>query len=1006
MIFKSYLASAESMSQLRIFSLGILRIVTEEDIKIKYVLPWLKQTGVELHEIQLEHSFSLKIGRQTIPIGQTARKRDSVGGRLDILVQRNGRNLLIVETKADGFLLTDDDRDQAISYARLVHPMAPYAVVTNGCEYKLYDFVTKSQINPNEIQIRGFNAVLPDDDILEAQSLFLALNPENLMAFCRSQVISELRIVKGSLADNKKYVPELHVPRDSISQEITAFYRSPLPGLLISGQSGSGKTCEMCWIAENLLDSGKPVLFFNGIALEAGILEAISAEFSWTFNSSDLPVQVVRRMAKLAGIGGLSIVIDAIDEWMHPSRENNLGSLLRAAENNNVKIILSCKTSATNRFISARGNPTNIDLLTKKIEIGEFSDKEFYLAVEKYRQEYRFFGGFEDAVLDEARSNPFMLRVLFDVASGSNLRHITFSSAEFFETYFHRVIFRTVDIRQAERTLKVIASLLYQHNVDWIDEEIVRTSLDLKVSDPILEELFEYEILLRNKANSGAAELGFYFQQLRDYIIAFKSCQFNAMSRQQLINEFDSITTLSPRSEVFSLYYRLASLEHKKVLDREVRENASLYLRTYTSIINKHFPKLRTTFKPKSEGRVGFIGELHLVNRRLGLYGFRPLGETDDEIHFVPIQRTIGESNLSYLDGADQLHLTSGARGFRDGMNVLAEVIDHELLPQIDNFLNEGSLNESQCPDMLLEFIVESILRNKQIFAELIDANGEFIKYPIDIKTILNFILREKLIRHFRDDLIATKRRNGDIEEIWDGGFVSYSVRLTVEDERKIVDAVENSLSSGCQPCFRITYTELEALECSLVKAINQLLPTQTSIEDPLYKGESGLKARVYKGQPFPSENAKGYIKWLYSAFLENYKRIIETNFPTLKEYFPLYSELPVQVHLVLGNTVKHGFGRDRTSLDEYSSPSQSGELEVEVVDNLILSLVDNSSISIGGEVFQTSYWCQRNFESLFFGTSGRTNDPFKGMVLRRLVYERVNNEWKSVKKRIHPLLE
>ena len=108
--------------------------MNEEEIKIKYVLPWLAQTGVDLRELQFERSFSVRIGRKNIPVSGSTVK-DKSGARLDILVRRGDKNLLILETKAAHLSLTDDDRDQAISYARLVHPIAPYAVVTNGGEY-------------------------------------------------------------------------------------------------------------------------------------------------------------------------------------------------------------------------------------------------------------------------------------------------------------------------------------------------------------------------------------------------------------------------------------------------------------------------------------------------------------------------------------------------------------------------------------------------------------------------------------------------------------------------------------------------------------------------------------------------------------------------------------------------------------------------------------------------------------------------------------------------------
>ncbi len=990
--------------------------MTEEDIKVKDVLPWLEQAGVALDEMKCELSFSLKIGRQSVIVGQTKpRKRDTVGGRLDILVQRNGRNLLIVETKAEGLQLTGDDRDQAISYARLVHPIAPYAVVTNGKEYRLYDSVTKAQIDPKQIKINGFEATLPDEDIFEAQLLFLKLNPANLIAFCRSQIADELRIVKGTLADGRKYVPELHVPRSAILKDVMEFYSSPLPpGLLLTGQSGFGKTCEMCWLAETLLDAGKPVLFFNGSALEAGILGAIAAEFAWTFNSSDLPVQVVRRMAKLAGNEKLTIIVDAIDEWIYPSRENHLGSLLSAAENHKIKIIASCKTSAVEKFISIRGNPTNIDLLTKKVETEAFSEKEFFYTIEKYREAYQFFGAFEDAVLDEARSNPFLLRVIFDVAKNSNPKHLSFSSAEFFDTYFKRSISRTANVRQAEETLKAIAGLLYQHNVDRLDEDEIRTALRLTVNESIMGELFEYGILLRSENESGTPAVGFYFQQLRDYIIAFKVLRFNTISLKQLTEEFEKLTGHGVRSDVFTLYYRLAKREHKIVIDSEVRGNATRYLDLYTSLIEQHFPALREMFNPQTEGRIGFIGELLFFGlgpnpfsfvRGLDAYGFRPIKETDDNIHFIPVQQsrwgaTQKESNLVYLEGAAQLHSkgSSWNWGVRDGIDVTKDVIDFELLPQLEEFIKQGRLNESNCPEMLVEFIVETVLQNKSIFKELLSVDGRSILYPLKFDEILKALLREKLFRHYRDELISEKRKSGEIKEIWNGSTVTYSADVTAEEREQVLGVTEDALNSGRLPTFHSSYVEMDKLEKLLARAINWLRPTQTEIDSPLFDSGSKLKANVFSRHPTSDDGAKGYLVWLYTAFLENYKTLIEANFPTLKQHFPMYSSLPISVHLVLGNTVSRDFGRYYTPLEEYVSKSQNDVNEVKVVDDLVRNMDDHMSFSTGGAEFRAYCVKKTSFEDLFFSRSGLVDDAFKDMTLRKLVYETIASELKDVK--------
>jgi hypothetical protein len=162
----------------------------------------------------------------------------------------------VVETKAAGLSLTDDDRDQAISYARLVHPIAPYALVTNGNDYRLYHTVTKEPTNPSDIQIRGFDATLSEEDIARAQALFLGLNRNNLSTFCQQQVTAEQRVIKGTLDQDRKYVPELHVAREHVVRDVEQLYRSPLPGLLIVGDYGSWKTCELCWIADRLLERG------------------------------------------------------------------------------------------------------------------------------------------------------------------------------------------------------------------------------------------------------------------------------------------------------------------------------------------------------------------------------------------------------------------------------------------------------------------------------------------------------------------------------------------------------------------------------------------------------------------------------------------------------------------------------------------------------------------------------------------------------------------------------
>jgi len=980
--------------------------LNEEEIKIKYVLPWLSQAGISIDELQFERTFSVRIGRRSIQMNGSG---DTASGRLDILVKRDGRNLLIVETKAGELTLTEGDRDQAISYARLVHPIAPYSVVTNGSDFHLYDTVTKERVEPQEIQVNGYEATLPESDVAEAQKLFLSLSRENLLTFCGLQVAAELRLVKGTVENEKKYVPELHVPRESVLKEVRDFYKSETPGLILVGQSGIGKTSEVCWLVEKLLSEGRPVLFFNGVELAGGIVEAISTEFAWTFNTTDLPAQVVRRMAAIAGKQHLTIIVDAIDEWALERRENHLGVLLRAAEGNNIKILASCKSSSIDSFISLRGSVTSVDILSKRVEMEAFTQKEFHRAIDKYRESYHFYGLFENVVLEEARFNPFLLRVLFDVAKDGRTKHLTFGSAEFFSTYHERILKRTLNPRQADETLRAIADLLYERNANWLTETEIRSALRLGLNESLMEELFEFSILIRGENESGDTVIEFYFQQFRDYIIAFKARHFNTMTDLKLLDEFNSVRSPGVRGDVFILYYRLASTEHKHVLDRDVRKNAEDYLAAYRSHIGSHFPCLKHLFRPETLGRIGFIGEYLLLERRLATYGFRAIDESDDEVYFVPVQHFMNrDSNLSFLDGAGYMHSTGSSMNFRDGVDITSEVVEHEILSQLEQLVKGGRLNESECPELLAEFITANVLKNKDIFRSLLSHDGRSISYPIRLNAVLDCLRREKLRLHFDYEHRSEKVRRGEAHEEWDGGYVSVTYDWSPEDDKCIDDAVEKAMRVNVAPESRVKYPDFEVLERTISNAIEDLRKTTDEVSGPLFAEEAELRLLADRGMETDLPVARAFVHALYQAFLRSYCQIIETNFPTLRQHFRSYALFPLAIHLALGRRqFSHPFGNVRTGLDVYFSKAHGDESYVEVVDGIEEIRGDGDWLIRAGCIqIVPIRSCSSIFEHLFCSVPGLAIEHSREMPLRSLVYRTISKELKEVEQAFRYLVE
>ncbi|MDH6165349.1 hypothetical protein M2282_000477 [Variovorax boronicumulans] len=967
--------------------------MNEEEIKIKYILPWLEDAGVGVDELQFERTFSVRVGKQVF---QTPRSKETVTGRLDILVRRNEKNLFIVETKAGHLALTDDDRDQAISYARLVQPLAPYALVTNGSDFKLYDSLTKKEIEPSTIKIRGFEAVLPNEDIEEAQRVFLKLNSANLTMFCQGQVASETLLIKGNVASGKKYVPELHVSRANILEEVENFYKSTLPGLMLLGESGLGKTCELCSIVDSLLANERPVLFFNGFSLDGDVLGAVAREFSWTFNGGDSPIQVIKRIEACLAEVPLTIVIDAIDEWRLESKVNHLAAVLKAIQHRKIKLIVSCKTSAANAFLFQRGNRTAISFLTKPLNIIAFSPPEFFNALENYRETYKFFGGFEDAVLDQARNNPFLLRVLFDVAQDSGVEYLSFDSAEFFSAYYKRSIEKTVDAQQAENTLKNLARLLYEGDKEWIFEDEVRSALNLRVNERLMDELFEYGVLLRSFEDSGESAISFYFQQFRDYIVGFKAIQFDKMDETSLMAELRATSFPGTRGASLTLYYRLATTDRKRIFDSKLRAKALKYLEHYVSLKDENFPALEEKLPPYENGRIGFIGELMLANLQSGLYGFRLLGRGDEEIYFMPVEEVAEKSNIKSLAGAGIMHSVGYGLNVLDNFDMEGAIKKDELISPIRELIKDGRLNETENFELNCEKIVQAIYENKKLFKPLFGTDGRSINYPLQFDSVLACIAREELTRSFKDDLVKQKRKVGEIREFIDADVVTFSYILSASDIEAIARRVDEALQKNEMPPIRSRYIELEQLKAIILESTVALRKTCSRIEaDPPTIAANQL---VEKRAPIVLSEWKEVLVGMYTSFLYNYRALVEKNFPTLRSNFKLYSEGPVALFLVVEG--RFGFEQDYGSmgLNVYFSRSKTGSDSVRIVEKVVQSNAKNGvNFVVDGVEHEGFHWNRTSVWHVFHSAPRASSSSFRGMSLRGLVYSKIWDELPAV---------
>lgn len=110
---------------------------TEDDVKIKFLLPFLKNLGYTKNCIDFNKSIEIQEGR----------KRKTIYADLVVYESTKKRSPLIVcETKAPNEILDKFVKEQAISYARLLPQIVPLALITNGSQVQIYQTLNKNRI--------------------------------------------------------------------------------------------------------------------------------------------------------------------------------------------------------------------------------------------------------------------------------------------------------------------------------------------------------------------------------------------------------------------------------------------------------------------------------------------------------------------------------------------------------------------------------------------------------------------------------------------------------------------------------------------------------------------------------------------------------------------------------------------------------------------------------------------------------------------------------------------
>jgi hypothetical protein len=641
---------------------------SEEDVRIR-VAQYFVELGFEPDEMRFEDSFRITLGRNTLVVTKGGDYIDSLTGRSDMLLTHAGRPFAIVETKRPDHTITDDDRDQAISYARLLQEIAPLAFVTNGLELRAYDVYTTRRLEESLGESVWQQKATPDieeDFRHEAARKLIGLNFTTLREFCSKQRDMGMADLRGSINERKKYVPELYESREAIENDFAQFLDSDSPCFAVVSESGIGKTNVLCALAEQY-GSRFPTLFYWAARLPHGVTDAIVDDFIWEFSRERHIAYIVERIDGLATKHDIPffIFVDALDEYTGSTEQlrNELLSFVQHLSGRRIKLCLSCKAFDWERFVIDSGTTYNIlakAVFPKRDEVHrperlvvprpqdvgswleQFTDNELERSWKRYQSAYKLDGSLTGETRQECHY-PLLLRLVAETYSGSNQEiPAMLSHVQVFTTYWER---RLAEISPTQRhyATQIVcnaAETMVVSDSAEIDESTFRGSLSLPT--PSAEEAYEsvlrLQLLERRGEGTRGTRLAFPFELLRPFVFTILARKWTDCPEEKEVEEFKELydSSLGREAIIFfltvvdrgtsgllthlaendlMLYIRLIheqALQSPASVVLSVEEQQELVTRrldqfaaSYSVLLHTHFPNLVDRFEPYTQQEIG-----------------------------------------------------------------------------------------------------------------------------------------------------------------------------------------------------------------------------------------------------------------------------------------------------------------------------------------------------------------------------------------------------------------
>lgn len=335
---------------------------------------------------QLTHqtTFSFKFGHATVTVDGKARSK--ANARADILVFFQGKPLAVLELKRPGVRLTDDDHEQGLSYARVLHPRPPLVVVTDGERTRIIETHSGELWEPAAPSEAALAALftravtVAQADLKRAVGLLMGSSPDVWVQAVRQATAMAIEERSGSWGDPlSPFVRGFLLPR-----RITWLTRRLLEDrhrlVLIDGGPLAGKSSVLRELAERTADHADLAVLYVDADPGVDLFETVASILA---GALDWPVTRDEARHWLTGLSradGPALVI-AVDN-MSSDRDDlrrDIEAVTSDRFGTGVRVVLAVDDAVANRLATLR-NGRSASALSKRaarLSLGPLDNEEF-----------------------------------------------------------------------------------------------------------------------------------------------------------------------------------------------------------------------------------------------------------------------------------------------------------------------------------------------------------------------------------------------------------------------------------------------------------------------------------------------------------------------------------------------------------------------------------------------------------------------------------------------------